>query len=291
MLAPIHTSILTAVAHYYTLSRAMLQQLCMSEGVDRDGRRMRKHLTRLLREGLINQTNGEVVFPERNGAPAPVYYPSRKGCEYLAVELKDDRFLSACTLTPNWQHLQHWIAVSRFHIVLDSAVGRQQDVQVDGWLNEWDVANYGEKDPAKRYKLFTEIRKEPRLIFAPDAGWQLSYQGFLKVFYLELDRATSGINQISVSKPPGATALNAQSLHVRHFPTANVKEITVLSVSPTAARRDALQKAIRAKAKDDARLWKFVAWSDIQPESLLHEPILRDSEGKAVPMVKRLEGG
>ena len=288
VLAPIHVSILIALANYYVLTRVLLQRLCMPEGVDRDGRRMRKHLARLLRDGFVNKTHAQVVFLDRNGAPSHVYYPSRKGCEYLAVELKENRYRSVCTLTPDWRNLNHWVGVSEFHIELAKALEQQKDVQLESWLNEWDIANYDERDPAKRYKLFTEIRRQPRLVCAPDGAWLFSYCGFRKVFYLEVDRATSGIHQISTSKTPGFAALAVEALHVRHFPSTNVEDFRVLCVSPSVARRDALQKAISTKA--GSHLWRFVAWPDIRTESLLHEPILLDNEGRMVPMVKRLEG-
>src|SRR3954466_10375149 len=114
-LQPILVSILLAVARYYTLTRMQLEDLCRPGRID-GGRKMRKYLTTLRREGLVNQTEARVVFPERNGAPAPVYFPSRKGCELLAELQKDESFLHVCTLTPNWQHLYHWVRIADLRI-------------------------------------------------------------------------------------------------------------------------------------------------------------------------------
>ena len=75
-----------------------------------------------------------------------------------------------------------------------------------------------------------------------------------------------------------------QGLHARHFPETNVENFSVLMVAPTDTRRDALQRAIAGK--EGARYWKFFAWSDVSKSSLLFEPILRDHEGKAVPLLK-----
>lgn len=64
---------------------------------------------------------------------------------------------------------------------------------------------------------------------------------------------------------------------------------TVLHVSPTSGRRDLVAKSIREKP--GARLWKFASWDELTPETLLHEAILRDTDLKALPLVRRLEGG
>lgn len=287
-LQPILVSILLAVARYYTLTRMQLEELCLP-GKSDGGRRMRKHLTILRHEGLLNQTNARVVFPERNGAPAPVYYPSRKGCELLAAELKDERFLHVCTLTPTWQHLYHWVRIADFRILLDRAVALQKDVQIDHWLTEWTIANPEERSPEKRYSLFTLLSETPRIVFAPDASFVLSYRGFRKGVYVEIDRATSGIQQISHSKTPGAAKMAEVRGHVRHFPGVSAEiPFTVLHVSPSAGRRDLVAKAI--KGKDGDKLWKFVSWDELRPETALHDEILRDVDLKALPLVRRLGG-
>lgn len=279
-------AILEAVASYYTLTRAMIQELCLP-GADKDGCVARKLLNQLKHEGLINQTRCQVSNPN-NGSAAPVYYPSRKGCELLAQERRDDKWLRACTQTPNWQMLHHWTDIAKFHIVLDRAIGMQTDAGIHGFLHEWDVANPLEKDPSARYKLFTEIRKAPRLVFAPDAAFLLGYHGFKKVYYVEVDRETSGVQQIAASKTPGVVGMAEQGLHVRHFADTNVENFTMLLITHKETRRDALQRAIAAKP--GGRHWKFIAWSDVKPETLLYEPILRDHEGKAVPLLKKVAG-
>src|SRR5947209_6583380 len=94
-------NILKAVADYYTLTRAQIQDVC-GESNDRV---MRKLLLQLCQEKLLNKARMEVVNPGM-GAPAPGYFPSRRGVEFLAAEV-DAKYLHACTQTPNWQHLYH----------------------------------------------------------------------------------------------------------------------------------------------------------------------------------------
>jgi hypothetical protein len=287
-LSPILVSILVAVARYYTLTRMQLESLC-TPGKQGDGRRMRKHLTALRHAGLLNQTNGRVVFPERNGAPAPVYYPSRRGCELLAEVLKDESYLHVCCLTPTWQHLYHWVRIADLRILFDRAVALQAEVQMCHWLTEWTIANPEERSPEKRYSLFTQLQETPRLVCAADASCVLSYRGYLKGVYFEIDRATSGIQQIANSKTPGYAALAEKCAHTRHFPGVSAEiPFTVLHVSPSAARRDLVAKAVKGKAGD--RLWKFASWDELNPQTALHEAILRDVDLKALPLVRRLGG-
>src|SRR5258708_2120198 len=102
-------NIMLAVADYYTLTRAQIQSVTG----DTNDRVVRKHLLQLVKQGFLNKTGMQVVNPG-DGAPAPVYFPSRKGAEFLAAEV-DEKYLHACTLTPNWQHLRHWTTVADFH--------------------------------------------------------------------------------------------------------------------------------------------------------------------------------
>ena len=286
MITPIHIAMLMALATYYALTRRQVQTLCCP--TDKDGRATRYRLLQLVREAkLIGKTHMEVCKPEM-GAPAPVYYLLRKGAEFLQAETGDERYLSTCCQTPTWMNLHHTTEVSQLHIELDRAIAAQDTVKMEDWLGEWDVADVREKEPHKRYRLFTLLREKPRLVCAPDAGFVLDYLGYRKAYYLELDRATSGIKQIASSKTPGYCELVKRGWHRRIFETVNVDSFTVLSVSPTAHRRDALRKAIATK--DGASLWRFSAWTDFRPERVLHSPIWFPCDGEPAPLVKRLEG-
>ena len=288
MIEPTDILILKTVALYYTLQRVDIHRLCMPH-TDDDGRTCRRHLNKLVKHGYLNKTAGEVVFQDRNGAPAPCYYPSKKGCEFLNSETKDERFLSVCTLTPNWQHLYHWLGVARFHVLLDQAVALQQEVSIENWLGEWDVADHHAATPEQKYKLFTLVRETPRLVTNADACFTIAYKGYRRGYYLEFDRATSGIGQIANSKTPGYAAMLEKGLHARHFPGAEKIPFRVLMISPSAGRRDALRTAIAKKA--GAELWRFACQSDLKPETALHEPIIYGCDGEAQPLVKKLEGG
>lgn len=279
-------SVVRAVAHYYTLTRPQIGALCFPE--DGDGRITRTRLQKLLEAGLLNRTRMEVINPSVGaGIGAPVYYPSRKGCEFLAQETGDDGFLAVSTQTPNWTNLYHWVAVAQLHILLDQAVAREPDVTVDGWYGEWSIANPDEELPEKRYRLYTVVNAEkPRTICVPDAAFLLAKGGYRKVMYLEMDRDTTReASRVIAQKAPGYAGLVKIAGHLRHFPTANVEKFSVLMIAPTERRRDALLKAVQGK--DGADRWFFASVTDLTPETFLFAPVFRNHQGEAKSLAIR----
>lgn len=273
--------VLETVARYYVLNRVQIQRLCFPS--DRDGRITRRHIGALVHEGLLSRTQVQVVVPG-SGSTAPVYFPSRKGCEFVAQETRDERYLLTSTQTPHAQRIFHWLAVSETHIAFDAALARQSDVRCDGWLNEWDVANKDETEPEMRYRIYTLIQDKPRLVCAPDAAFLLTVDGHSKVHYLEQDRNTSGAWQLAASKTAGYAALAERDLHRRHFPEATVESFSVLMVAPTERRRDALKQAIAEKP--GAALWRFACSTDLTPEAFLSAPVWHRCVGDPGSLIK-----
>ncbi|TXT29813.1 MAG: Uncharacterized protein FD138_2379 [Planctomycetota bacterium] len=278
--------ILRAVSRYYVLNRHQIQRLIFPEDIH--GRVTRRRLQSLIDADLLNRQPMLVCHPQ-NGVPAPVYYPSPKGIELLAEFTGDDRFLATATQAPTMHHVWHWLAVSETHIAFDQAISLQTAdspyaVRVVEWLNEYDVVNPAETLPEKRFHLYTLLRSSPRLICAPDAALLLNARGHSKVFYLEEDRATTGVHQIAASKSQGYAVLAEVSGHRRHFPQATIDTFTVLMIAPTARRRDALRKAFREK--QGAALWRFASVEDLKPERLLFEPIWYPCDGEPASLIK-----
>lgn len=280
-------AVLIALAIYYTLTRTLIGRLCFPD--DKDGRITRGRLQKLLDVGLVHRTRMEVVNPAM-GAPAPVYYLSRKGAGFLAQETGDERYLAACTECPNWQHLYHWVAVAEFHILLDRAVALLPGVSVDGWLGEWSVANPDEKLPEKRYKLYTllndkVVNGKPRLCCIPDAAALLSKDGYSKVLYIERDRdTTQPADRVAAQKAQGYAGLAERGWHTRHFPETNVPKFLVLMAAPTERRRDSLMKAIAPKPGAD--LWRFASMTDLTEQTLLTAPVWRTAQGEARSIIQ-----
>ena len=274
-------AVLGVVARYYVLSRIHVQRLCFPN--DNTGRATRRRLQVLVHANLLNRAPTPVFNPG-GGSGWPVYFPSRRGIELLAEHFDDERFLTIPTRSPQPFHLLHWLAVSDTHITLDHAIAAQKCVRLENWLNEWDTVNPEETEPERRYRLYTLLRESPRLVCVPDAAFLLSIGPHRKVFYLEQDRATTGVRQIAARKTPGYAELATQDMHRRHFPEATVDSFTVLMIAPTARRRDALRKALNGKSGAD--LWKFAAEGDLTVASFLHEPVFFPCEGDPVPLVE-----
>jgi hypothetical protein len=274
-------SILRAIARYYVLNRHQIQRLVFPE--DTHGRITRRRLQSLIEADLLSRQSMLVCNPS-NGAPAPVYYPSFKGNALLAEMTGDERLLALPTQSPTMHHVWHWLAVSETHITFDQAIGLQNDIQIVEWHNEYDIVNPAESSPELRFRLYTLLRSSPRLICAPDAAFLLATRGHSKVFYLEQDRATTGVHQIAASKTQGYSVLAEVSGHRRHFPETTIDTFTVLMVAPNARRRDALRKVIGEKR--GASLWRFASQEDMQPEKLLHAPIWYPCDGEPASLIK-----
>ncbi len=284
MITPRKKNMVWLNATYYATTRSMLQELC-GESNDRV---MRKLLSQLVQEQLISRTAIEVIDPQAREVPAKVYYPSRKGLEFLACEFEDQSWLErGCCTRPDWRTLLHTLTIVRSHIMLDKAIALQQYAHLGGWLGEWDIANPEQKEPEKRYRLYTLLSDTPRLVCVPDAAFLLCVGTYAKIHYVEIDRGTCGLQQIAHSKMPGFAELAKQKLHRRHF-ASNTDSFFVLSISPSAARRDLLRKAVAGKP--GAELWKFAAWPDLTPETLLFGPVWYRCEGDGQPLVRKLPG-
>lgn len=277
--------VLASVARYYTLTRGQINRLHFP--TDHDGRITRKRLRLIHDEGLVSRTNMQVVNPAM-GAPAYVYYPSAKGCAFLAQALKDESFKSVCTLTPNWMYLYHWVEVAQTHSILDQGVTQIESVNVNNWISEWSIANPDEKEPEKRFKLFTRLGQ--KLVCAPDAAFVLEKDGFRKAFYIEQDRdTTKSADRVAAQKCHGSAGLCEKRLHVgRHFPTVNVEKFTVRCVAPTPNRRDALKTAFSVKPA--AWLCRFASKTELTPETILTGPIWHPCTGNPGVLIKERGG-
>lgn len=281
MLTDRDLTVLIAVRRYYVLNRPQIQRLCFAG--HGSGRATRRRLQYLVSSGFLNRLRLVVHHPHA-GSPGPVYYPSRRGLEFLAEHLDDERYLAAPTQAPQAHHVFHWLAVSDTHIALDAAIAAQDRVRLLGWINEYDTVNVTESAPEKRFRLYTLLRESPRLVCAPDAAFLLSVDGHAKVFYLEQDRNTSGVRRVAAAKCQGYAVLADCALHRRHFPEATVPSFTVLCIAPNERRREALRKALADKP--GAALWRFVSATDFTPQRLLQDSIYHRVDGEPLPMVR-----
>lgn len=278
-------AILLALTRYYVLSTPLIQQLCFP--TDTSGRVARRRLGSLVDQHLLNRQSMLYCAPN-GGAPASVYFPAVLGNELLASHFDNPQFLATSTLAPIPHHIPHWIEISKTHIAFDTAVEKQEDSKIEGWINEYDVVNKDESDPARRYRLYSLLRESPRLICAPDAAILLSIRGHKKVFYLEQDRNTIGARQVADGKTKGYAELSERHGHFRHFPDATIDSFTVMMVTTHPKRRDILREAI--KGKPGASLWRFATVQDMKPATLLNAPIWYPCEGNPSALIRGKEG-
>lgn len=289
MLTERDIDILRVLAKYQVLSRAQIQALCFAkeEGDVAGSRVTRRRLQSLVSDGYVNRLR-TYVFNPAMGTPAPVYYPAKKGCEFLAVHFDDDRYYAVPTRPPQAELALHWLAISETHILLDQAVALQKEVELVAWLNEYDQVNPDAQTPEERYRIYTLIRKQPRLVCAPDAAFLLAGYGHKKAYYLEQDRGTSGVRQVAASKTLGYAAMAEQHLHKRHFPDATAPMFSVLMLTTNPRRRDALRKEIGKKP--GAELWKFASLNDLRPDSILFAPVFYSHDAsEPVPLVRPVQ--
>lgn len=261
--------VLTALARYYLMTRHMIQNFCYL--TDRDGRLTRRRLSALCRDHYISKHTLQVVNP-RDGAPSPVYHLAKRGCQFLAEHLADDRYLCKPTSVSRPNHLQHYLAITRTHMLLDEAIA-ESNVELMSWFHEDEVINPEELDAKKHFKLFAELRKQPRLCCIPDAGFLLSSDGHRLVCYLEQDRDRDNYShkRVAALKSPGYAELHRRGMHRRHFPTTTLNRFLVVMIAPTEKRRNALRRAFTEK--DGATLWRFASQTDLSPTSFLHGPV------------------
>jgi len=211
-----------------------------------------------------------------------VFYPSRAGCCFLAEHFQDAKFLAVTTQTPNWQHLYHWCAVADTHILFDRAAAKA-GVTIENWLGEWSVANPEEKDPERRYALFTRVSE--RVVCVPDAGFVLvGRSGGRLALYLEQNRHTTWDEaRVAAQKCGGYAGLlelrqRGEPGHLRHFPDANPERFTVLMVAPSPRRRDALKKAVAPKPQSG--LWRFASQTELTEDTVFTAPVWHPCQGR-----------
>jgi hypothetical protein len=277
-------AIILALTKYYVLSRPQVQRLCFESDVS--GRVTRRRLQLLVDARFVNRQQMLFCAPH-GGMPTTVYFPAPLGNELLARHFDDDRHLLTPTLTPIQHHIPHWIAVAETHIALDQSLKAQSELSIDPWVNEWDVVNKDETAPERRFRLYTLITETPKLVCAPDAAFVLHVRGFRKVFFLEQDRATTGVKQVADGKSRGYAALAERQLHRQMFPEANVEGFTVLCITPDRKRRDALRLAMNNRP--GSNLWRFAAAEDLADDPF-HRPIFYPCLGEPSSIIKPSDG-
>jgi hypothetical protein len=267
--------ILFLLRRYKYLSSALIRQYCVPH--DRDGAITRDVLRKMLRAGLCVRARAETVDPLANST-APVYLPTVAGCAVLAT-MRQDMTLQLDADPPRlWQQYSHFVAVSAFLLQLQSAVGRtDREMQV---ILEHDLIPDAEQ-PGRTRKLFTVVQDGgKKIVCNPDGLISLRKGGVAVSYYLELERGTNTPGRAAAMKAPGFALLHDKQLFRKHIPDAT--RMAVLAVCPNPAWRDALCQEAKKHAGSD--LWRFVAATEVTPESIVGGAILHACDGTARPL-------
>ena len=272
--------LLAALARYYVLTREQLQRICFPGHAS--GRTTRKRLSKLQKAGFVRKHRIPVAFPGTCNA-APVYYLTKQAAELLASWFDDESLLAANTRHPRCDRLNHWIAVNETRMVIEQAVTRQDNVTLDGWINEWETVDKDAAEP-NRFTLRSQLSTDPPLSCSPDAAFLLSLGGHRKVYYLEQDLGTSSPKQNAARKTKGYAALAERQGHRRHFPETTFDTFGVLCITTTSYRCEQTAKYVAKRPRPD--LWLFIDQRELTAESFLHSSITLNHKLERAPLVK-----
>ena len=219
-------------------------------------------------------------MPFSSGNAGPAYYPTEKGCEALSIWFDDERWMAVNTKSPRNDRLFHWIDISEMHRIVHDAAALHDEIELCGWFNEWETINKDDAE-AHRYFLHTQFREEPRpLSCSPDAAFMIKVLGIRRVYYVEVDRATTGPRRVAASKTPGYAELARTQAHRRHFPQTNCDEFSVLLITTDAKQRNRLAQEVGKCADARPELWLFIDRNEFAPQNVFFGPIAQDCFGQ-----------
>lgn len=276
---------LKLLATYFMLTSRQLRLWCYCN--DSTGRVTRRRLLEMRNEGLVEKRNLQVVNP-KDGSTSPVFHLTKKGLEFLAGHTDDDSLLRKPIEPSQPQHLLHYIAVSDTHRLLRSAIEcSTEPIQLNKWVNEDEAINLSATQAPRKFLRTTF----GNVLCAPDAAFQLEYQGARAIIYLEQDRDSFFHERVAARKSPGYRKLWDQGGHKTQFPETNIDHFLVLFVAPNAKRRDQLCRAFAKRNSDHGVLkaFRFMAFDELTPENFLFDSMLtRCLDDATVPLVRRV---
>ncbi|MEM9941575.1 MAG: replication-relaxation family protein [Planctomycetota bacterium] len=270
--------VLQTLAKYYVLSRSMIQEMCFPHV--KSSRSVCERLRKLKRYGYISQATMEVVLAGQNATP--VYFPNKKTAQTLADAFGNSDYENVFCRPPSGRLLFHWLEISRTHWQVNQA-SKVESLSLHDWFNEWEPINKSEPKASKRFSLVTDFGKSS---CAPDAGFLIENRsGAKKVFYVEVDRGTDSIRRIVSKKPNGYAKMYERDIHAQHFRDKTVADFSVLFITTTEYRRDALtQKANSFKRNE---LWKFACRKDLSPDTFFSESVWHSANEEPHSLVQR----
>lgn len=271
--------VLVALAQYYVLVRPQLQRLVFP--THKQSRFARKVLNDLVRATLVGKTRRTITY-DGNRAGCPVYFLTEQGRERLCEWTGCESYLQASVARPRDDRLEHWTAIAEGQLRIREALAAQDRLSMPAWVNEWNKYRADAAYP-NEYFLHVQFAGEKKLSCSPDFAFVLETQGESRAYYGEACLGSSSVEQVIARKHQGYDLLWRTSMHrTRHFPEATADDFRVLVVTTTRWRRDRMAKLVADKP--GAHRWRFAAWEDFRPQTLLHEKLWVDAQGLFVPL-------
>jgi len=250
---------------------------------DKDGSITRGRLRPAEKAGDVRRYQPRLVDPGDPQTAAPIWILTQRGCATLARATEDTRFLRHAEPSfKDWMSLNHYCSLTSVHWTLDTAVAAQDRVTLSGLTFEHEVADPRAEDPAKRFRLYTRLSDEPKVVCVPDTGFVLEVDGRRRAFFTEFETGSDNPARVCAKKHKGYAQLHATRRFLDVFP--DVTDFRVLCLCPYASWRDSLRAEM--KGKPGEALWLFVAAQDFRTETCLHAPIVyKTAPDEPVPLV------
>lgn len=251
---------------------------------DKDKSGTRGRLRKLSAASLVRRFNMQVVSESTKDAQR-VWTLTQEGALQLSILDADSSWLRWLPPnTGNWQNYAHNVKLTELMVPVRAAIEAQTRIVMSGLCFEHTVINAAEREPHRRFKLYTVTQDVPRkLICHPDVGFQLMVGAYKMAFYVELETGSDGSpNRVCRKKSPGYGTLHSTGKYRLHFPEAQA--MRVLYVVPN-GWRETMRTEMRGKA--GAELCLFAHRSDITRESFLYHTIwVGCDDGPPRPLIR-----
>jgi hypothetical protein len=235
---------------------------------DDDGSIIRSELRKLEQAGYARRYVPRMVDPLTGGAP-PVWVITVKGAAVLAQVKNDCALLVLGEYSfADWMSVNHRCALSGLAMTLHDAFAASS-VTFHTLVFEYEVVR-DSQDPAQRYKLYTRVSDEPKVLACPDMLLETEMAGWRRAWYVEYETGSDGSpGRVAARKHKGFAGLAEKKLWKKHAPQA--RDMRVLCFVPCDSWRKELLAEL--KGKPGAGLWLVCSTPEVTAATFLHEPI------------------
>jgi hypothetical protein len=249
---------------------------------DKDGAIIRGRLRLLEKAGLVRRCEKAILDHTNPETAAPVWILTLRGSTELARARQDTSLLFHCEPSfRDFSSLNHYCRLSALHILLDAAIAAQDRVKLSDLTFEHEVIDPSASDPAKKFKLYTQVSNEPKIPCVPDTGFVTTVSGRKRAFFTELETGSDSPARAVSFKHKGYALLHETRKFLDIFP--DVTDFRVLCFCPYTSWRKTMQEQM--KGKPGEALWLFLTTSEITAANFLHGDLAYKVESdKPIPL-------